>query len=114
MLALNYPELVKHLVLCGTGPSAAEGLEATGDGIFEDFTKAVGVEQNREVYLRTFYTGSGQSQGRGREAWERILGARKERSDWAGEESTGRQIEAVVKVCRFLFSFSCIVIQRHS
>lgn len=45
ILALNYPSLVKHLILCGTGPSATEGLQPTGEGIFEGFTNAMTFEE---------------------------------------------------------------------
>lgn len=49
MVAIKYPELVQHLILAGTGPSATEGLEPTGEGIFEGLTSAVTLEENKSI-----------------------------------------------------------------
>ncbi|KAH6703116.1 Alpha/Beta hydrolase protein [Leptodontidium sp. MPI-SDFR-AT-0119] len=97
MVALNYPELVKHLILCGSGPSATEGLQPTGEGIFEGFTSAVTFEENKAIYLSAFYTSSAESQKAGLEAWERITTSRQDRSDWTDEKSTQNQVAAVME-----------------
>ncbi|PVH76519.1 alpha/beta-hydrolase, partial [Cadophora sp. DSE1049] len=96
MLALNYPSLVKHLILCGAGPSATEGLQPTGEGIFEGFTNAMTFEENKAIYLSAFYTSSAANQKAGLEAWERITTSRENRSDWTGPESTQNQIATFV------------------
>jgi len=94
MLALNYPSLVKHLILCGTGPSATEGLQPIGEGFFEGFTNAMTFEENKAIYLSAFYTASAENQKAGLEAWKRITTSREYRSDCTGPESTKNQIAA--------------------
>lgn len=96
MVALNAPRgLVRKLVLAGTMPSAGEGVVGAADlGPFLLIQEAETEEEQREGFLKSFFGPSERSQGAGRESFERIRGARKEREEYVGREGAARQGEA--------------------
>ncbi|KAE8447520.1 hypothetical protein EG329_010650 [Mollisiaceae sp. DMI_Dod_QoI] len=98
LVTLAAPSLVRKLILAGTGPSAGEGLESGPQDIFADFVKAVVMEENERVYLRSFFTTGAEKQAKGKEWWARIHGKEMVgRDGYLGAEGTKLQVEAVVK-----------------
>ena len=88
---------VRRLVVAGSGPSQGEGTSVGEDEYFQQLYVASSEEENQAGFLRTFFSGSERKQEVGREWWARMNGARKERSDYVGEEGTKRQTAAVMK-----------------
>lgn len=100
LIALDGPKAglkVRRLIVAGSGPSQGEG---TSTGAAEYFTQlyvASTEEENHAGFLRTFFSASDMKQKVGQEWWERMTKARKDRSDYVGEEGTKRQTAAVMK-----------------
>jgi pimeloyl-ACP methyl ester carboxylesterase len=100
LIALDGPKRglkVRRLVVAGSGPSQGEG---TGTGSSEYFTQLYSAsteKENHDGFLRTFFSWSEKKQRVGEEWWERMNKARKDRSDYLGEEGTKRQTAAIMK-----------------
>ena len=77
-VALARPELVRRLVLAGTGPRGGEGLGALPAWVAELFTRKY--EQQEDMWLPILFAPTETSQKLGREYVERIV-ARKDRDD---------------------------------
>jgi pimeloyl-ACP methyl ester carboxylesterase len=91
-LALNRPDLVRRLILAGTGPKGAPGMGAwrpdVVDGVVVDETTPDGV-------LHVFYTPTDSSRAAGRASFGRIYQPRDDRGDQPSIESKNAQYEAV-------------------
>jgi len=96
MMALNAPHLVRRLILAGTGPSKAPGLESGPEWAFAMLVAAVTPEENKEAFLKTFYTHSEEKQALGAKWWERMHERVEERSNYVGPEGAQRQIDALM------------------
>ncbi|KAK5991049.1 Putative carbamate hydrolase RutD-like protein [Cladobotryum mycophilum] len=98
LVALNTPDLVRRLILCGTGPSSGEGYVNPEPRPFKDLKSANTVERILAVYLANFFTeDSERSQAAGRAAWERITNARSERLPHIPPEAAHKQTRAYAK-----------------
>ncbi|PHH82551.1 hypothetical protein CDD83_3237 [Cordyceps sp. RAO-2017] len=97
MAALNAPRLVRRLVLCGTIPSAGEGVTRAPLGPFNRLKAAATADEQRQAFLDAFFTRSARSQAAGRAAWARISAARPARSPSLGPEAAHRQAVAFAK-----------------
>jgi pimeloyl-ACP methyl ester carboxylesterase len=73
-LALESPELVRRVILAGTGPQGGEGMDAFTPKVAEHATQATPIIEN---FLYLFFSPSDASQAAGRAFWER----RHERTD---------------------------------
>lgn len=91
MVALNAPQLVRKLILCGTIPSHGEGVKMAAIGPFNRLKDARTEEEHRDAFLSGMFVASEASQRAGREAWERMAGARRERSDFVDPANSKRQ-----------------------
>jgi pimeloyl-ACP methyl ester carboxylesterase len=100
LIALDGPKSglrVRRLVVAGSGPSQGEGTSTGEAEYFQQLYVAATEQENREAFLRTFFSWSDKKQQVGLEWWERMNKARKGRSDYVGEEGTKRQTAAVMK-----------------
>jgi pimeloyl-ACP methyl ester carboxylesterase len=100
LIALDGPKAglkVRRLIVAGSGPSQGEGTSTGAGEYFQQLYVAKTEEENREGFLRTFFSGSDKKQQVGQEWWDRMTKARKDRSDYVGEEGTNRQTAAVMK-----------------
>jgi pimeloyl-ACP methyl ester carboxylesterase len=93
MIALNAPRgLVRRLVLAGTMPSVGEGtLRARDLGPFLMIRDAVTREEQKAGFLKSFFAPSERSQAAGDAAFERIYGARPDRTDYVAVKDAKRQ-----------------------
>jgi pimeloyl-ACP methyl ester carboxylesterase len=102
LVALNAPGLVRKLIIAGSGPSKADGIEGGDPEAFTVVATAATAEEKEDAFLKTFFSASEEKQARGREWWRRVherslATSGEERSDYLGPEGTGRQIKAVMK-----------------
>ncbi|KAK9237499.1 Alpha/Beta hydrolase protein [Lipomyces kononenkoae] len=97
LIALNNPNLVRKLVLAGTGPSEGPGVVKGAPEHVGMLSTASNEEENHQGFLKTFYTLSDKKQAIGEKWWKRMTSARKDRSDYLGPEGTQNQIAAVLK-----------------
>lgn len=91
MVALDAPRLVRRLVLCGTIPSAGEGVTMAPLTLFKRLRDATSADEQRDAFLAAFFTPSASSQAAGRASWERITGSRPGRSSYLSPEGARRQ-----------------------
>ncbi|KAI5463899.1 Alpha/Beta hydrolase protein [Mariannaea sp. PMI_226] len=97
MVALNYPALVRKLILAGTGPSTGDGIEAGDAKIFQALATASTDQEEYDGFLAGFYSLSPKKQALGDNWWKRMAEARSDRSNYLGPEGTQAQIAAVVR-----------------
>jgi pimeloyl-ACP methyl ester carboxylesterase len=97
MVALNYPTLVRKLILAGTGPSAGEGIEGGDSAAFGRLATASDDDEERGGFLAAFYSQTPTKQTLGDKWWKRMTTARSNRSDYVGPEGTKAQIDAVLR-----------------
>ena len=80
MVALNAPGLVRRLVLAGTSPSTGPGVKQyrTREELaaFARLSGAATDEEQREGFLRCFFSATTRSQEAGARAWARIAAGR--------------------------------------
>jgi pimeloyl-ACP methyl ester carboxylesterase len=78
LMALNAPEQVRRLVLCGTTPSTGDGVKPSPDGkAFKRLKAARTVEEERQAFEDgSFVQRSERSREAGKKAWERIINNR--------------------------------------
>jgi pimeloyl-ACP methyl ester carboxylesterase len=92
-IALAKPELVEHLILAGTGPQSAPGMERWSkdveDAVVVDETGPAGV-------LYVFYAPTESSQGAGQQSLGRIYGWQDGRDEQPSLETKNAQYEAVL------------------
>lgn len=93
-LALTSPHRVRKLVLAGTGPKGAPGME----GWAPDVIEGVVIDDNTpEGYIHVFYTASSASLGAGRASADRIFARKDNRDEWPSIETKNAQYRAVEK-----------------
>ena len=85
---------VRKLIIAGSGPSAGEGVVGGDPKYLMELAQADTVEKQRVGMVKTFFSWSEKKEEVGAQWWERMSGARKDRSPMASEESTTRQIGA--------------------
>ncbi|WP_436535979.1 alpha/beta fold hydrolase [Actinoplanes sp. HUAS TT8] len=91
-IALIAPERVHKLVLAGTGPKGAPGME----GWAPDVIEGVVIDDNKpEGYIHVFYTGSPESLGAGQASAGRIFARQDGRDAWPSIETKNAQYRAV-------------------
>ncbi|RFU74787.1 hypothetical protein TARUN_7466 [Trichoderma arundinaceum] len=78
LMALNAPEQVRRLVLCGTIPSTGDGVKPSPDGkAFKRLKAARTVEEERQAFEEGFFVQrSERSREAGKKAWDRIANNR--------------------------------------
>jgi pimeloyl-ACP methyl ester carboxylesterase len=92
MVTLNYPDLVRRLVLAGTGPGGGEGIVLPGPDIRPVASRPVlGLEE----YLYLFFVPSVTSQAAGHRYWRRVNERGPEREPSVSEASVKAQVAAL-------------------
>ncbi|KAK4067081.1 uncharacterized protein Triagg1_7809 [Trichoderma aggressivum f. europaeum] len=78
LMALNAPEQVRRLVLCGTTPSSGDGVKPSPDGkAFKRLKAARTVEEEQQAFEEgSFVQRSERSREAGKRAWKRIANSR--------------------------------------
>ncbi|KAL5313716.1 hypothetical protein ACEPPN_018137 [Leptodophora sp. 'Broadleaf-Isolate-01'] len=97
MLALNYPSLVRRLVLGGASPSYGRGVVTGPAWTFPKLMDASTPEEYKNAYLSTFYDQVPKKQRLAEEWWARIQERSEDRSPYLGPEQTSRQASAAQK-----------------
>ncbi|KAE9378704.1 alpha/beta-hydrolase [Stipitochalara longipes BDJ] len=93
MIALNYPDITRRLIVGGSSPSYGEGIVSGPDWVFPKLMNAT-ADQAEEAFLSTFYTQSETKLKLGKEWWARINERAEDRSPYASPEQTARQAGA--------------------
>ncbi|KAM0261123.1 hypothetical protein ACHAQJ_002385 [Trichoderma viride] len=91
MIALDAPNLVRHLILSATTPSIGEGIQIGPTESLQKLRTAVTEEEHKDAFISVFFTASSQSRAAGHAAWERITTSRQNRCYYASLESAGEQ-----------------------
>lgn len=94
LVALNAPQLVRKLVLCGTTPSMGEGVVKAPLGPFNRLKAAVTEEQQKEAFLEGMFNNNREA---GEASWKRISEARGGRVEHVDPENSHRQAIAFAK-----------------
>ncbi|KAK1492027.1 hypothetical protein CTAM01_10084 [Colletotrichum tamarilloi] len=97
MLALNYPGLVRRLILIGSLPSIGPGVILPPPAPFQDIRMAHDHESQEAALLEFCFHSSDASQAAGRATFRRMLAARDDWSDLIDANSTRRQVQAFAK-----------------
>lgn len=97
MLALNYSELVRRVILAGTFPSVGEGVTTAELGPYYKYRGAVTPEEKKEAFINAFFDASDSSRAAGVAAWDRITSARSHRSEYVDIEGSDKQSKAFIK-----------------
>lgn len=92
LLALNFPALVRRLVLAGTTPSTGAGVVPPPDPrFFLQLKDSTGLDQQQEAFVATMFNASKRSREAGTAAWRRIMAARTDRAEYVGAEGATAQ-----------------------
>ena len=94
MAALNAPDLVRRLILTGTGPSVNANTVQGDLSLFLRLAHAVTPEESEAAMADAFYYPTADGKAAAKASWERIHERQEGRSDFLGEEGTNRQIAA--------------------
>jgi pimeloyl-ACP methyl ester carboxylesterase len=94
-IALQAPDLVRHLVLVGTGPRGGQGMATLTPEAQEIFGAAY--DEPDHLWLAAFFTRSESSQAAGREFLKRFRFRGKDRDPKVNEKVAPAQLEAIVR-----------------
>ena len=92
-IALQAPDLVRRLVLVGTGPRGGEGMATLTPEAQEIF--GASYDEPDHLWLRVHFTASGKSQAAGREFLKRFRQRAKNRDPEVNDKVAPAQIEAI-------------------
>jgi pimeloyl-ACP methyl ester carboxylesterase len=94
-ITLQAPELVRRLVLVGTGPRGGQGM----DSLTPEAQQIFGATYNKpeEIWLKVHFTASKASQAAGREFLKRFLRRTENRDPEVNEKVAPAQLEAIGK-----------------
>jgi len=96
MLTLNAPDLVRRLILAGTGPSIGPGRTRGPPEVFELLSTAETEEENFNAFIKTFYRLHERGEAAGKQNLKEMNGARSDRSRYLDLKGTERQIAAIL------------------
>jgi pimeloyl-ACP methyl ester carboxylesterase len=94
-LTIDRPDLVRKLLLVGTGPRSGEGMASLTPEAQEIF--GAKYDPPDELWLRVFFTPSKQSQAAGRKYLERLRARKENRDPLSNEKVAPAQIAALQK-----------------
>jgi pimeloyl-ACP methyl ester carboxylesterase len=94
-ITLQAPELVRRLVLIGTGPRGGQSMDTLTPEAQEIF--GVTYDNPEEIWLKVHFTASAASQAAGREFLKRFLRRSENRDPEVNEKVAPAQIEAIGK-----------------
>ncbi|AKG34161.1 alpha/beta fold hydrolase [Paenibacillus durus] len=92
-VTLKRPDLVRRLILAGTGPGAGEDTERSRDGVFEVMTTPVNEDKD---FLFLFFEPTETSQAKGREYLERLQWRKTDRAPLVTAETIKAQTQALI------------------
>jgi pimeloyl-ACP methyl ester carboxylesterase len=92
-IALQAPDLVRRLVLVGTGPRGGEGMATLTPEAQEIF--GASYDEPDHLWLRVHFTASGKSQAAGREFLKRFRQRAKNRDPEVSDKVAPAQLEAI-------------------
>jgi pimeloyl-ACP methyl ester carboxylesterase len=92
-IALQAPDLVRRLVLVGTGPRGGEGMATLTPEAQEIF--GASYDERDHLWLRVHFTASGKSQAAGREFLKRFRQRAKNRDPEVSDKVAPAQLEAI-------------------
>lgn len=93
-VTLDRPDLVRRLILAGTGPGAGEGIERSRNGVFEVMTTPVNADKD---FLFLFFEPTETSQAKGREYLERLQWRTADRAPLVKPETVQAQTQALIR-----------------
>ncbi|MGM0836721.1 MAG: alpha/beta fold hydrolase [Bacillota bacterium] len=93
-VTITRPDLVRRLVLAGTGPGAGEGIQGIQAEVFQVALKPVNVDED---FLYLFFEPTETSQIKGKEYLKRLQKRHKDRSPLVKQESFMAQAQALQK-----------------
>ena len=94
-ITLQAPQLVRRLVLVGTGPRGGEGMATLTPEAQEIFGASYSPPEN--LWLRVHFTPSEASQAAGRQFLQRFLARQQDRDPQANDQVAGAQLAALSK-----------------
>jgi pimeloyl-ACP methyl ester carboxylesterase len=97
MIALEAPELVRKVIVAGSGPSQGEGT-LVGDGQYvAEIASGVTEEDHHKAMLHTFFSWSNKKQALGEQWWQRMTKARPDREPLLAGQGMQNQIASVIR-----------------
>lgn len=94
MLALDYPKLVRRLILVATMPSIGKGVTPPPASSFTAYRRARTMEEHREAFISHSFHPCEKSQMAGWESWARVVSSRPNRIVDVGKTATREQLTA--------------------
>ncbi|KAH7141029.1 Alpha/Beta hydrolase protein [Dactylonectria macrodidyma] len=94
MVALNAPDLVRRLILCGTIPSIGPDVVPGDATAFGKLLEATTLQQYCDAFLSAFFSASDHAQAKGEDVWERIAGSRPNDLTLVDRNVAGKQAAA--------------------
>jgi len=94
-IALQAPELVRHLVVAGAGPSAGEGVVGGDPKYFMEVATGSTFDEFHTSLKHTFFSPSDKKQALAEKWIQRMVHARSDRAPLLGEQGTQNQVTAV-------------------
>lgn len=95
LMTLQAPDLVRKLVVAGSGPSIGEGVVAAPPEYFAQVAMAASEEETRTALKWTFFSHSDKKQQVAEQWWRRMTQARSDRASLLGPAGVQNQIAAV-------------------
>ena len=95
LITLQAPELVRKLIVAGSGPSAGEGVLASDPQYFVQVASGTTEDEWRKALKWTFFSHSEKKQEAAETWWQRMTNARKDRAPLLGPEGVQNQAAAV-------------------
>ena len=96
-MPLDYPDLVRRLIIGGASPSQGEGIESADSQYVIELAGAEAVDANEDPMIKTFFSWSEKKRQLGQEWWARMSNSRKDRAPLATGDAVQRQIGAVMR-----------------
>ncbi len=97
LITLEAPDLVRKLIVAGSGPSIGEGVVPGEQEYFVEIASGQNEEDHHKAMLHTFYSWSDKKQAVGEEWWQRVTKARPNREPLLSGEGVQAQIDAAMK-----------------
>ncbi|WP_028776755.1 alpha/beta fold hydrolase [Shimazuella kribbensis] len=101
-VTLERPDLVRSLILAGTGPGGGEGIQSAAPEVFQVAMKPVNVPED---FLYLFFEQTETSQVKGKVYLERLQKRKEDRSPFVSEASVKAQAQALMNVREKNFLF---------
>ena len=99
LIALQAPNLVRRLLVAGSGPSAGPGVGKGNAAYFQQLALASEEGEVKAAFLHTFFSSKEGKQRAGEKWWSRMTAARKSGARYLTGDDVDLQLSAILKWC---------------